>query len=183
MEGKDSLGPGTRLYSDRYEIVKKVREERAHCSARRAPPLCSSFTIVIRRRRTRKIILLSFLFPFSPLSPAQLNSGATAIVYEARDLHSGLGVALKVLYRAIPDSHALQLLRREANVESLDHPGIVKMLKVFRHGQEKLWCIVSELVDGRDLLDTLNSYPESQLPHELGQEGDASVLHVPRSFL
>lgn len=105
----------------------------------------------------------------SCLLPSQLNSGATAIVYEARDLHSGLGVALKVLYRAIPDSHALQLLRREANAESLDHPGIVKMLKVFRHGQEKLWCIVSELVDGQDLLDTLNSYPESQLPQELGQ--------------
>ena len=88
----------------------------------------------------------------------QLNRGGTATVYEAHDLKKGARVAVKVIHQGTPESDVDMLLARESNAQSLQHPGIVQLLDVFREGPQQRLCIVSELVNGQDLLDTINAH-------------------------
>lgn len=109
----------------------------------------------------------------------QLNRGGTATVYEAQDLKNGTKVAVKVIHQGTPKSDVDMLLARESNAQSLQHPGIVRLLNVFREGPQQRLCIVSELVNGQDLLDTINAHG-GHLQEETGKaERFASRMFAP----
>jgi tetratricopeptide (TPR) repeat protein len=79
----------------------------------------------------------------------QLGEGGMGVVYRARDLRTGLCVALKRVRAARPA--ALGALRREIHALSrLEHPGIVRILE--QHvGADRLPFYAMELVEGETL--------------------------------
>lgn len=100
----------------------------------------------------------------------RLNSGATATVYAAIDTTVPEGtsthaqpakVAIKVLEQHVP----MRVVEAEVNATRVDHPGVVQPLGMFIEGGATV-CVVFRLVEGKDLLDTLNAaggrFPEAR---------------------
>jgi serine/threonine protein kinase len=92
----------------------------------------------------------------------ELNRGATAVVYAARDLHATtttktppLLVALKVM--DCPAHVPVRALKREIALSAAvgNHPNLVPLLDVFAASRREM-VIVWEKVEGCDLLELLN---------------------------
>eukprot|EP00210_Caulerpa_lentillifera_P008912 g8503.t1 len=86
----------------------------------------------------------------------ELNTGGTAVVYEAYDKEKNRRCALKVMnLTARQFEVAMKLSRREVVFSStIHHDNFVQLLDVFSEGQQLV--LVWELVSGLDLLDLLN---------------------------
>lgn len=108
------------------------------------------------------MIPLKFLTPGSTLNKGrykvvrELNTGGTAIVYEAFDVRKQRKCALKVMNLTQQQFEvAMKLSRREVFFSSvIHHENFVKLLDVF--SEEERLVLVWELIPGFDLLDSLN---------------------------
>ena len=89
---------------------------------------------------------------------AELGRGGAGVVYRARRIGDEQDVALKVLRRPTPEEAAR--FRKEAQlVDSLNHPGVVRLVAQGRVGEE--WFLAFELLEGGSLLDRLCRGPLS----------------------
>src|SRR5579862_3918420 len=103
----------------------------------------------------------TILGPYEILS--SLGSGGMGDVYRARDARLGREVAIKVL----PEDRARnrEMLRRfeqEArSASALNHPNIITIYDIGSHplGQETIWYIAMELVEGQSLRQVLSDGP------------------------
>jgi len=103
----------------------------------------------------------TILGPYEILSP--LGSGGMGDVYRARDTRLGREVAIKVLSETrARDSEALRRFEQEArSASALNHPNIITIYEIGSHpvGQETLWYIAMELVEGQSLRQVLSGGP------------------------
>jgi predicted ATPase/tetratricopeptide (TPR) repeat protein/tRNA A-37 threonylcarbamoyl transferase component Bud32 len=101
------------------------------------------------------------LGPYEILSP--LGSGGMADVYRARDTRLGREVAIKVLSQTrVRDREALPRFEQEArSASALNHPNIITIYEIGSHpvGEEAIWYIAMELVEGQSLRQILSSGP------------------------
>jgi predicted ATPase len=101
------------------------------------------------------------LGPYEILSP--LGSGGMGDVYRARDARLGREVAIKVLPEArARDREALRRFEQEArSASALNHPNIITIYEIGSHpvGQETIWYIAMELVEGQSLRQILSAGP------------------------
>jgi len=113
---------------------------------------------------------------FGPFQVQQwLGAGATARVYQARNLSSGAQVAIKVLHPHLDDSPDLSLrFEREIRTSlTLDHPGIVHLLG---HGHEAGQAyLVMEYVPGLSLKHHLQERDHAPLEVEAAVQLAAAV--------
>ncbi|PRP89271.1 hypothetical protein PROFUN_02145 [Planoprotostelium fungivorum] len=85
---------------------------------------------------------------------------------------TGQKVALKLMSHDQLDSERLSLIKKEISIHSkIDHPHIVKVLDVIE--SESLTCLVLEYVEGKDLLDTLDDYPDAKAARIITQIASA----------
>jgi len=100
----------------------------------------------------------TILGPYEILSP--LSSGGMGDVYRARDNRLGREVAIKVLpENRARDHEALRRFEQEArSASALNHPNIVTIYDIGSHpaGQESIWYIAMELVEGQSLRQLLS---------------------------
>jgi len=93
------------------------------------------------------------LGPYEILS--RLGSGGMGEVYRARDVRLGREVAIKVLPEtSARDGEALRRFEQEArSASALNHPNIITIYEIGSHcvGQETIWYIAMELVEGESL--------------------------------
>jgi len=101
------------------------------------------------------------LGPYKILSP--LGSGGMGDVYRARDTRLGREVAIKVLSQTrVRDREALQRFEQEArSASALNHPNIITIYEIGSYpvGEETIWYIAMELVEGQSLRQILSSGP------------------------
>ncbi len=86
-----------------------------------------------------------------------IGAGAFSVVYSAVDERSGSRVAVKQLQAHVADQGTIRerMLREARAAAGIDHPNIVRVLDVGScHGTD---YVVSRLVEGNTLADTLNS--------------------------
>jgi hypothetical protein len=95
---------------------------------------------------------------------ARVGSGATGVVWKAREIGSGRIVALKVLHPELArDRRFVSRLSREARVSaSLDHPNVARGLDLREGGGAP--CLVLEFVEGKSLKTVLRE--RGRLPEE-----------------
>ena len=97
------------------------------------------------------------LGPYEILS--RLGSGGMGDVYRARDARLGREVAIKVLPEtSARDGEALRRFEQEArSASALNHPNIITIYDIGSHsvGQETIWFIAMELVEGETLRQIL----------------------------
>ncbi|PRP74988.1 hypothetical protein PROFUN_07381 [Planoprotostelium fungivorum] len=110
-----------------------------------------------------------------------LGEGSFAKVKLGTHEKTGERVALKVGQTPRTDFLTIfQFISHEANAESLDviklkreidiqrkveHANIAKLLEVIEVADDRT-CLVMELVEGRDLIDVLEAYPERRIPEK-----------------
>ena len=98
------------------------------------------------------------LGPYEILS--RLGSGGMGEVYRARDARLGREVAIKVLPgTGARDGEALRRFEQEArSASALNHPNIITIYEIGNHcvGQETIWYIAMELVEGESLRGILS---------------------------
>jgi predicted ATPase len=103
----------------------------------------------------------TILGPYEILSP--LGSGGMGDVFCARDTRLGREVAIKVLTeRRARDHDALRRFAQEArSASALNHPNIITIYEIGSHavGQETIWYIAMELVEGQSLQQILSGGP------------------------
>jgi serine/threonine protein kinase len=84
-------------------------------------------------------------------------------VYRARDTKLGREVAIKVLPETrAGDRGALRRFEQEArSASALNHPNIITIYEIGSHaaGQETIWYIAMELVEGQSLRQILSDGP------------------------
>jgi serine/threonine protein kinase len=84
-------------------------------------------------------------------------------VYRARDAKLGREIAIKVLHDSrARDQNALRRFEREArSASALNHPNIITIYEIGSHpvGQETVWYIAMELVEGQSLRQILSNGP------------------------
>ncbi len=94
---------------------------------------------------------------------ASIDSGGMGDVYRARDARLGRDVAIKVLPEArARDRNALRRFEQEArSASALNHPNIITIYEIGSHpvGQETIWYIAMELVEGQTLRQILTNGP------------------------
>jgi predicted ATPase/serine/threonine protein kinase len=99
----------------------------------------------------------TILGPYEILS--RLGSGGMGDVYRARDARLGREVAIKVLPEtSARDGEALRRFEQEArSASALNHPNIITIYDIGSHpvGQETIWYIAMELVEGESLRQIL----------------------------
>jgi len=92
-----------------------------------------------------------------------LGSGGMGDVYRARDTRLGREVAIKVLIETrARDREALRRFEQEArSASALNHPNIIAIYEIGSHsaGQETIWYIAMELVEGQTLRQILSGGP------------------------
>ena len=122
------------------------------------------FSCVTAKLRTRQPMPLPtgiILGLYEILCP--LGSGGMGDVYRARDTRLGREVAIKVLPEArARDRDALRRFEQEArSASALNHPNIITIYEIDSHpvGQETVWYIAMELVEGQSLRQILSSGP------------------------
>lgn len=98
-----------------------------------------------------------------------VGAGAMAYVYRALHVELGVPCAVKVIREPAPprgrgraDAGVLRFQIEARAVARLDHPNVVRMLDFGRDDEVDLWYLVTEHLDGQDLLDVLNA--ETTLP-------------------
>src|SRR6202790_3124579 len=93
----------------------------------------------------------------------RLGSGGMGEVYRARDARLGREVAVKVLPgTGAGDRGALRRFEQEArSASALNHPNIITIYEIGSHavGQETVWYIAMELVEGQSLRQILSNGP------------------------
>lgn len=91
------------------------------------------------------------IFHYEIIKP--INSGGTANVYLAVDLHNGLPVAIKKLKNGLLENPIMiEKFIEEANrYLYLDHPNIVKLKDFILKEEEKVGYLIMEYVDGLNL--------------------------------
>ena len=91
---------------------------------------------------------------------ASIGTGGMGDVYRARDARLGREIAIKVLPEArVCEPEALRRFEQEArSASALNHPNIITIHEIGSHpvGQESIWYIVMELVDGQSLREILS---------------------------
>ncbi|PRP89366.1 putative 5-amp-activated protein kinase [Planoprotostelium fungivorum] len=94
-----------------------------------------------------------------------LGEGSFAKVKKGTHEDSGKKVALKfITHDADPQSDTVIRLRREITIQkSLHHPHIARLLEVIEIAQNET-CLVVELVEGKDLIDYIQDFPENRVP-------------------
>jgi predicted ATPase len=101
------------------------------------------------------------LGPYEILAP--IGAGGMGEVYRARDTKLGREVALKVLPETrARDRGALRRFEQEArSASALNHPNIVTIYEIGSQpvGQETIWYIAMELVEGQSLRQILSDGP------------------------
>src|SRR5580692_1757391 len=94
---------------------------------------------------------------------AAIDSGGMGDVYRARDARLGRDVAIKVLPEArARDRNALRRFEQEArSASALNHPNIITIYEIGSHpvGEEIIWYIAMELVEGQTLRQILSNGP------------------------
>ena len=103
----------------------------------------------------------TILGPYEILFP--LGAGGMGDVYRARDTRLGRDVAIKVLPETrARDRGALRRFEQEArSASALNHPNIITIYEIGNHpvGQETIWYIAMELVEGQSLRQILSNGP------------------------
>ena len=103
------------------------------------------------------------LGPYEILAP--IGAGGMGKVYRARDVKLGREIAIKVLHdNTARDRDSLRRFEREArSASALNHPNIVTIYEIGSHpfGQETVWYIAMELVEGQSLRRILSHGPLS----------------------
>jgi predicted ATPase len=101
------------------------------------------------------------LGPYEILAP--IGAGGMGKVYRARDAKLGREIAIKVLHdNRAGDRDALRRFEQEArSASALNHPNIVTIYEIGSHpvGQETVWYIAMELVEGQSLRKILSDGP------------------------
>jgi serine/threonine protein kinase len=89
----------------------------------------------------------------------KLGSGASGVVYSAKEKKTGRTVALKIASMA--DSAVLQELTNEIELQSLSkHPNIVECIDAYKNSADQTVCIALELMVGGCLTDVVSpQYP------------------------
>jgi serine/threonine protein kinase len=111
--------------------------------------------------------------------------GGMGAVYRARDLHTGVPVALKVLLNAPLHEAELRFEREALTLAELDHPGIVRHVA---HGatMDGSRYLAMEWIDGEDLAARIRRAPLSaaettalgrRLAESLGAAHSRGVVH------
>jgi eukaryotic-like serine/threonine-protein kinase len=105
-----------------------------------------------------------------------IGRGGMAVVYHARDQHTGKAVALKMMsHRLVYEAGALARFHQEAELlRSLDHPNIASIERLFP--AYNTYFLVMELYDGVDLERLVTShgpFSERQVRPILGQLASA----------
>ncbi|MBO6934692.1 MAG: serine/threonine protein kinase [Deltaproteobacteria bacterium] len=123
--------------------------------------------------------------PFSPGSffadrfrlGEPLGTGGMGAVFRAEDLMDQRPVAIKILLKGAQDEHARQRFERESQIlASIDHPGIVSIL---RHGyatHRRIPWLAMELLEGetlRDLIQRTGPMDPSRVASILSSAADA----------
>ncbi len=115
----------------------------------------------LRTRQPMPLPAGTILGPYEILSP--LGAGGMGEVYRARDTRLGREVAIKVLPETrARDREALRRFEQEArSASALNHPNIITIYEIGSHpvGQETIWYIAMELVEGQSLRQILSDGP------------------------
>jgi serine/threonine protein kinase len=104
-----------------------------------------------------------------------LGTGTTGIVYRVKNKETGDEAAMKVVNAKndmpLDEWEKLRVrTAREARILLLlDHPNIVKIYDSFE--LEGKWYLIMELVEGGELLDSVQDHPDGRLP-----ENEARIL-------
>ena len=92
-----------------------------------------------------------------------IGAGGMGEVFRARDNRLGREVAIKILPEASARDHgALRRFEQEArSASALNHPNIITIYEIGSHpvGQENVWYIAMELVEGQSLRHILSNGP------------------------
>ena len=86
-----------------------------------------------------------------------IRSGSSGVVYEAWDRTRNMPVAIKVL-RSRSRAAIYRLKQEFRSLEGLTHPNLVTLHELFT--EQGHWCLVMEMVEGRDLLSWIRDAPE-----------------------
>lgn len=83
---------------------------------------------------------------------AVLGSGAMGTVYKVRDLHSGTDLALKQI-RNVDANQILRFKQEFRSLVNIAHDNLIVLHELF--GEREDWFFTMELVDGRDILNSI----------------------------